>query len=421
MNDNPVVLSQTYFHLHISENTPVGTELIFINATDKDIGINGKVKSISKTFIFLFYYNRFIIQSVMDIHWIIFVLEIQLECMNLMSYEIISFFFVFRLTLVSPLDYESEQSYRLTIQVRDLGENSLARFVTIDISILDENDNSPQAFVTFVNPLLNNSIISILENTPIGQILAHISISDQDSGLNGEMSYRIEQGHEIIGIKILDRRSFLLVINHLIDREDKSIKIENLSLIIFDHGKPEKSIELNYQIHIIDLNDSPPKFNQSIKCNLDLNHLQNRSLDQPLFQIQAIDLDLEENGLISYSILPPYENSFIIDQQGRIFNFENLNESSYHLQIMAIDHGKPIRLNSTYDCYISISTNDHLENFNQPIKIIIFKYNYLLLLILILFLMIIGLIFCFYKFLFNQRRYFKPNKTYHLYVSIPRK
>src|ERR1044072_7297438 len=97
------------------------------------------------------------------------------------------------LTVVSQLDYESEQSYHLTVQVRDLGENSLANFVTIDISILDENDNSPQAYVTFVNPLINNSIISISENTPIGQILAHISISDQDSGLNGEMSYKIEK------------------------------------------------------------------------------------------------------------------------------------------------------------------------------------------------------------------------------------
>jgi hypothetical protein len=43
MNDNPVVLSRTYIHLHLSENTPVGTELIYINATDRDIGINGKV------------------------------------------------------------------------------------------------------------------------------------------------------------------------------------------------------------------------------------------------------------------------------------------------------------------------------------------------------------------------------------------
>jgi hypothetical protein len=44
MNDNPVVISETYIHLHISENTPVGTELTRINATDKDSGLNGKVR-----------------------------------------------------------------------------------------------------------------------------------------------------------------------------------------------------------------------------------------------------------------------------------------------------------------------------------------------------------------------------------------
>jgi len=56
MNDNPVSLPQTYIHLHISENTPIGTELTCINATDKDIGINGKVKNI-----FFKYFNFYIL------------------------------------------------------------------------------------------------------------------------------------------------------------------------------------------------------------------------------------------------------------------------------------------------------------------------------------------------------------------------
>jgi hypothetical protein len=43
MNDNPVVLSETYIQLNVSENTPIGTELTRINATDEDIGLNGKV------------------------------------------------------------------------------------------------------------------------------------------------------------------------------------------------------------------------------------------------------------------------------------------------------------------------------------------------------------------------------------------
>jgi len=183
------------------------------------------------------------------------------------------------LTLVGPLDYESEQSYRLTIQVRDLGENSLARFITIDIFIFDENDNRPQAFLTFVQPLLNDSIIPIHENTPIGQILAYVSISDQDSGLNGEMSYKIEQGNYFIGIRKIDEKSFLLIIENLIDRENLNInQNEKFILIIYDHGQPSKNLQLEYQIIIIDENDSPPLFNQSINCNIQINSSENQSL-----------------------------------------------------------------------------------------------------------------------------------------------
>ncbi len=188
---------------------------------------------------------------------------------------------MFSLTLVGPLDYESEQSYRLTIQVRDLGENSIASFVTIDILIIDENDNQPQAFLTFVQPLINDSIISIHENTPIGQILAYVSISDQDSGLNGEMSYRIEEGNNIIGIRIIDEKSFLLIIENLIDRENlnnNNNQIDKFILIIYDHGKPSKYIRLEYKIIIIDENDSPPLFNQSFICNIKIDYSENQTL-----------------------------------------------------------------------------------------------------------------------------------------------
>ncbi|CAF4611551.1 unnamed protein product [Rotaria sp. Silwood1] len=397
MNDNSVLLSKTYIQLHVSENTPIGTELTYINATDNDIGLNGKIYYlISNGFPSSSWRDYFRIGESTGI-----------------------------LTLVNLLDYESEQSYRLIIQVRDRGENSLACFITIDISIMDENDNSPQAFITFVNPLINNSIISITENTPIGEILAHISISDQDSGLNGKMSYKIEQGENIIGIKILDEKSFLFIINDLIDRENENLKFNKFILIIFDHGKPSKSIRLEYQINIIDINDSPPKFNSSINCNLHLNLLQNRSLDQPLFQVQANDLDIGDNSLISYSILPPFENLFIINNQGEIFYFNDFNESSYHLQIMAIDHGKPIQLNSTYNCHLFISNNNHFENLNKSISLIdsikIFQYNYLYLFIIFLIFIFLLIIYCFYKFIFNHERHFQQNKTYHLYVCIPQK
>ena len=187
------------------------------------------------------------------------------------------YLFDFSLFLVGPLDYESEQSYRLTIQVRDLGENSLAQFMTIDIYVFDENDNRPQASITFVESLINDSKIYLKENLPVGQILAHVSISDRDSGLNGQMTYRIERGNDLIGIKTIDQRSFLLVIERLIDRENLPLNIDRFVLIISDHGNPPQILRLEYQIFILDENDSPPIFNQSFKCRLEMKISNNQS------------------------------------------------------------------------------------------------------------------------------------------------
>ena len=158
-----------------------------------------------------------------------------------------------------------------------MGENSLARFVTIDIFVLDENDNTPQAFVTFLNPFFSDSIISIDENTPVGQILAHISISDQDSGSNGDMSYRIEQGDDLISLKVLDKRSFLLMVNRLIDREENLTRSNRFRLIVSDLGQPPRSIHLEYPVNITDVNDSPPLFDPAFNCSLRVNASQNRS------------------------------------------------------------------------------------------------------------------------------------------------
>ena len=240
------------------------------------------------------------------------------------------FILIYSLTLVSPLDYETEQSYRLTIQVRDLGENSVARFATIDLFLIDENDNRPQAYLTFVQNLINDSIITIRENTPVGQMLAHVSISDQDSGLNGEMSYKIEQGFDLIGIRTIDQKSFLLIIEKLIDRETFDYnRTTKLILNIYDHGIPSKNLQLEYEILILDENDSPPVFNQSMNCHIQLDSAPENQTDtiQRLFQVHATDLDLNENGRITYSILLPYDYLFEINDQGEVFTLDSLNQS----------------------------------------------------------------------------------------------
>jgi hypothetical protein len=171
--------------------------------------------------------------------------------------------------------------------------------------------------------------------------------------------------------------------------------------------------------------------------------------NQPLFQVYATDLDLDDNGRISYSILPPHDNSFLIDNQGQVFNSEILNQSSYyHLRIMAIDHGKFNRLNSTYDCSISTEIINELDNLisNDNISLLInnnkvFKwslsifdhYSYVIIGLFVFFIFIIVIIiticiiFCLHTIIFGQRKTNKRTKPsnctrqYNLYDSVHRK
>jgi hypothetical protein len=91
------------------------------------------------------------------------------------------------------------------------------------------------------------------------------------------MSYRIEQGNDLIGIRTIDQKSFLLIIERLIDRENKTRYSDKFILTIYDHGQPSKQLRLEYNIMIVDENDSPPIFNQSINCNIQIDPLDNQS------------------------------------------------------------------------------------------------------------------------------------------------
>ena len=341
--------------------------------------------------------------------------------------------------------------------------------MTVDIAVLDENDNRPEASITFVESVANDSNIYLRENTPIGQILGHVSISDQDSGRNGQLTYRLEQNNDLIGIRTIDQRSFLLVVQRLIDREEIPFDSDRFSLIVSDLGEPAQVLRLEYQIFILDENDSPPIFDRSVDCNVKIDLKANQTLgssrefllnerkndvfsalletSRPLFRVAAKDLDHGENGLVSYEILPPYEHFFRINEQGQVFYSAAVNQSTdYHLRIMAIDNGKANRLNSTYDCFISLTLkttvrpdfetivdNDDSTNSSSighfsfiPSKklfqwsLTVFDhYSFIFLGLFILFVFIIITLIticitsCLHSLLFSQRKKIKHKQNYH--------
>uniref|UniRef100_A0A668AYA3 Protocadherin-15 n=1 Tax=Myripristis murdjan TaxID=586833 RepID=A0A668AYA3_9TELE len=96
------------------------------------------------------------------------------------------------LTLLQPLDRETQDSYTFMVVASDGVQQSLP--VTVTVTVLDANDNTP----IFSNVSYN---VNLYTNMMPGEPVLQLSAVDNDAGPNGQVTYRIlagDQGHFLI-------------------------------------------------------------------------------------------------------------------------------------------------------------------------------------------------------------------------------
>ena len=130
------------------------------------------------------------------------------------------------------LDYEKDTAHTIHVRVCNVG-STLCANVTVDVTVLDVNDNSPY----FSQPMS----VLIQENTGVGAVIEHVPSFDADSGPNGEIS------HEILAVNGLrydlpfdiDSDSGKL---KTLKEFNKNIQSKYLILIqLTDHGEPART------------------------------------------------------------------------------------------------------------------------------------------------------------------------------------
>ena len=91
--------------------------------------------------------------------------------------------------LVSGLDYETSSQITLTVTATDgdLGSPLTAQ-TTVTVNVVDVNDNYPECLPTLLTP-------AVLESAGVGDVVATLNCSDQDSGSDGQLSYTISSGN----------------------------------------------------------------------------------------------------------------------------------------------------------------------------------------------------------------------------------
>ncbi|NWS38155.1 PCD18 protein, partial [Probosciger aterrimus] len=332
-NDNSPVFEQQSYVIQLLENSPIGTLLIDLNATDPDEGANGKV-----VYSFSSHVSAKIIET----------FKIDPEKGHL--------------TLLKQVDYEVTKSYEIDAQAQDLGPNSIPAHCKIIIKVVDVNDNRPEINLNLMSPE-KEEVAYISEGSPLDTFVALVRVQDKDSGMNGEIVCKLH-GHGHFKLQKTYENNYLILTNATLDREKRSEY--SLTVIAEDKGTPSLSTVKHFTVQISDENDNPPRFQTN---RYEVVILENNSPGAYITSVTATDPDLGDNGQVTYTILESYilgssiTTYVTIDPSNgaiyalRTFDHEEVNQIAFMVQ--ARDGGSQQLVSNTTVVLTIIDENDN--------------------------------------------------------------
>ncbi|XP_053253359.1 protocadherin gamma-B5-like isoform X27 [Podarcis raffonei] len=330
-NDNPPVFTQEVYEITVRENSPVGSPILQVKASDRDEGLNAHIS--------------YIFNNIPETVHQIFELEPQSGT----------------ITIKEALDFEETEKYTMTVEARDGG--GLVAHCKIEIKIIDENDNAPEIILASLSS-------PIPEDSVPGTVIAVISVKDKDSEENGKITCHL-QGNVPFKILSSSNNYYKILTDSPLDREKASGY--NITITATDKGSPPLSSNKTISLQISDINDNPPAFEKS---TYSVFVPENNPSGASIFALKASDPDLDRNSCITYSILNsnmeelPLSSYVSINSETgtiyaqRSFDYEQFRE--FHIQVKAQDGGSPsLSNNATVWVYI-LDQNDNSPRVLYP-------------------------------------------------------
>ncbi|XP_055003987.1 protocadherin Fat 3a isoform X1 [Boleophthalmus pectinirostris] len=329
-NDNaPQFLQESGYKIVIPENTAIGTDVIQVEATDKDLGSNGEI-----VYSILTSTTQFAINSSNGIVYV-----------------------------AGQLDREFIPSFNLKIEARDKAEKGSQKFsvTTLKITLEDVND-CPPLFIPSVYKA------RALEDLPVGTVVAWLETQDPDLGLGGQVRYSLANDYN--GWFEVDKASGAIRLTKELDYETQ--QFYNLTVRAKDKGRPVSLLSVTFvEIEVVDVNENlyAPYFNQFALTGL---IKENSRIGTTLLQVTANDEDDGRDGEIQYSIRDGSGlGRFAIDEEsGVIYTTDMLDretKDSYWLTVYASDHGVVPQF-ASIEVFIQVEdVNDNAPLTSEPL------------------------------------------------------
>nr|XP_033949154.1 protocadherin alpha-8-like isoform X2 [Pseudochaenichthys georgianus] len=221
VNDNKPLFTENIINVYVKENSPVGAVIKTVSAIDADNNQNGQVSySISQS-----NSNSLPLSTMVNI--------------NSETGDIVS---------LQSFNYEELNTFQFKVQATDSGVPPLSSNVTVNVLILDENDNSPTVLAPYSEHGSVNSE-SIPYSAEAGYFVAKIRAVDADSGYNALLSYHLSEpkGNNLFRIgtssgEIRTKRRM----------SDNDLKTHPLLVLLSDNGEPSLSATVSIDVVVVE-------------------------------------------------------------------------------------------------------------------------------------------------------------------------
>lgn len=237
--------------------------------------------------------------------------------------------------VVDELDYEQKKQYDLTIRATDSVSGVYAE-VLVSILVLDVNDCPPEFSQDSYN-------ISVSEAALFGTELLRLSARDNDTGINKQIRYTIENktveehGENSFDLFHVDPEEGIVYLKRSLDHE--TADSHHFTVVATDRGVPSLSSTAHVWLSVIDMNDNPPKFEQpSYSCFLS----EEAERGQFVTVLSASDPDLYDDKLTYTIVGGNDQQTYSIDQSTGIvtlINMQNFADEKMSMLNVSVSDG----------------------------------------------------------------------------------
>ncbi|XP_059775502.1 LOW QUALITY PROTEIN: protocadherin alpha-12-like [Balaenoptera ricei] len=327
VNDNAPEFDTPGYKVVLFENIPNNTRVIQLNASDLDEGSNREIA-----------------------YGIRMILPVSEKCMFSINAE------TGEIRIYGKLDFEENNEYEIQVNAIDKGIPSMAGHCTVLVEVLDLNDNTPEVMITSLS-------LPVQEDAQVGTVIALISVSDHDSGANGQVTCSLTPQ---VPFKLVStfKNYYSLVLDSALDRES----VANYEVVVTarDGGSPSLSATASVSVEVSDVNDNAPAF---VQPEYTVFVKENNPPGCHIFTVSARDADAQENALVSYSLVERRVGERALSsyvsvhaESGKVYALQPLDHEELELlqfQVSARDAGvPPLGSNVTLQVFV-LDENDN--------------------------------------------------------------